>query len=337
MSLIDNKGMETILNGLGSKLNDIEEHAYSSRPDYNQNDETADDYIKSRPFYESVKENVLLLPETEVTIDNQGMPDYLVSTEFPFALVEGEKYSVTFDGVETEYTAYSMNENNVVCGYDIDDVDAGNGYVIISVQSDDSASGYLLILITFDNSLVGSHTISIRGREVKIVKIPDKFIPDTIAMRSDVDALREDTTAYMAALIYSSNAYRVKPSYETIRNWVNDGKRVYLIYENDKILRLSNVYGNALVFSKSRLSGSYTIQLLTATIYEDSVTVNKCDSIVLEKTNQPGYIPVSTGFGPCYFDDLSQVVIKSSTEGSTKKFKLSVDDSGTISATEVTA
>ena len=110
-----------------------------------------------------------------------------------------------------------------------------------------------------------------------------------------------------------------------------------MIYENDKILRLSNVYGNALVFSKSELSGSYTIRLLTATIYEDSVEVDKCDSIVLEKTNQPGYIPVSTSLGPCYFSDLSQVIIKSSTEGSIKKFKLSVDDSGTISATEVTA
>lgn len=304
------------------------------QPDYEQNDPEKADYIKNRPFYESVNENVLLLHETEFTIE-QGRAEHLVSTEFPFALVEGEKYTVTFDGVVTEYTAYSVDEDMVVCGYSFDDVTSGNGYVILSVQSDDSASGYLLCLLTLDNSLAGSHTISIRGREVKLVKIPDKFIPDTIAMRSDVDTLREDTTAHMAALIYSSNTYRVEPTYETIRNWVNAGKRVYLLYDNSEILRVSDVYSNALIFAKARLSGTHTIRLFTATIYEDSVSVNKFDSIVLEKTTESGYIPVSSALGTYYADDLSKVVIKSSTSGSTKKFKLSVDDDGTLTTVEV--
>jgi hypothetical protein len=37
----------------------------------------------------------------------------------------------------------------------------------------------------------------------------------------------------------------------------------------------------------------------------------------------------------CLPESVDGVVIRSSTEGSTKKFMLSVDDSGTINATEV--
>lgn len=45
------------------------------------------------------------------------------------------------------------------------------------------------------------------------------------------------------------------------------------------------------------------------------------------------YHPLDTEFIP---DTIARTVIPSSTEGSTKKFKLSIDDSGTITAVEVT-
>ena len=49
-----------------------------------------------------------------------------------------------------------------------------------------------------------------------------------------------------------------------------------------------------------------------------------------------GYIKASKPIDEKYIPELSSITIKSSTEGSAKKFKITVDDSGTISATEVT-
>ena len=45
------------------------------------------------------------------------------------------------------------------------------------------------------------------------------------------------------------------------------------------------------------------------------------------KTIDPKYIP----------SELNEIIVPSSTSGSTKKFKITVDDAGTISATEVTS
>lgn len=41
-------------------------------------------------------------------------------------------------------------------------------------------------------------------------------------------------------------------------------------------------------------------------------------------------------FDEKYIPDMSSIIVKSSTSGSSKKFKITVDDSGTIKATEVT-
>ena len=50
-------------------------------------------------------------------------------------------------------------------------------------------------------------------------------------------------------------------------------------------------------------------------------------NVELTKTIDPKYIP----------SELNEIILPSSTSGSTKKFKITVDDSGAISATEVTS
>lgn len=135
-------------------------------PDWNQNDATASDYIKNRPFYETDPVETVMLPETTVTIAT-GVN--LLSDNFPYLFEIGRTYTIIFDGVETEYTAYDPGTGYVYVGYDLQAVMRGTGFAITA--GDGAAS-----LITKDSAFVGQHTISIKGSLTDIVKIPDKYL-----------------------------------------------------------------------------------------------------------------------------------------------------------------
>lgn len=125
------------------------------QPDWNQNDETAADFIENKPFGDSLVE---IMPETEVT----GEPD----GEIYFATLETAQFSgteetliVTFDGVA--YTCANVSGyfgNFSVVGAD----DTGEPFLILSVEG-----GVYL----FDGE---PHTIKIVNREAK--KIEPKYI-----------------------------------------------------------------------------------------------------------------------------------------------------------------
>lgn len=83
----------------------------SVQPDWNQTDETAADFIKNRPFYET-KERITLLPETKATpLSIWEAPLSVLSDGKTLTTVSvGETYVVTFDGVEYECVAQKDNE-----------------------------------------------------------------------------------------------------------------------------------------------------------------------------------------------------------------------------------
>lgn len=71
--------------------------------------------------------------------------------------------------------------------------------------------------------------------------------------------------------------------------------------------------------------GSYTTGIASAD--SDTPEITWDGNIETIKTIDPKYIP----------SELNEIVLPSSTSGSSKKFKITVDDSGAISATEVTS
>ena len=138
-----------------------------STPDWNQNDATASDYIKNRPFYETDPVETVMLPETTVTIALRT--NNIISNDFQYSFEIGRNYTIIFDGIETEYTAYDGGGGAVYVGYDVVTVSGGTGYVI-------STDGGKAVLVTMDSSLEGQHTISIKGAMTEIVKIPEKYL-----------------------------------------------------------------------------------------------------------------------------------------------------------------
>ena len=155
----------------------------SVQPDWSQNDSTQPDYVKNRPFYMGNLVETVMLPETTITITAGNRN--LISSSFPYSFELGKTYVITFDGVDTEYTAYET-EGFVVVGYDYSSVVGGSGYVIMD------GNGYIA-LATLDTSLDGSHTIAIKGYTQEIIKIDEKYLPDNLATKSDVEAAQ--TTA----------------------------------------------------------------------------------------------------------------------------------------------
>lgn len=89
-----------------------------------------------------------------------------------------------------------------------------------------------------------------------------------------------------------------------------------------------------LIINKIPDKETYDVMVGMGLINEDEVYVVGLDGVVMytpqkltEKQKQQARANIGVG---------GDVIITSSTEGSTKKFKITVDDSGTITATEVT-
>ena len=168
---------KAVLNALNEKLDKAD-----AGSDWNQNDNTKPDYVKNRPFYTGDPVEIVMLPETTITI---AEGENLVSSSFTYSFEVGQTYVITFDGVDTEYTAYTFNDSPVLIGYDYSSVVGGSGYAVAVFDGP-------LVLMTMDESLLGSHTIAIKEYAQEIVKIDEKYLPYDIAKQSDLATIESN-------------------------------------------------------------------------------------------------------------------------------------------------
>lgn len=137
-----------------------------STPDWLQNDETASDYIKNRPFYEGLS---VLLPETTLTFTNS---QYAGNLGLNFE--EGETYTIVWDGVEYKCVAFYF-DNGTVHGNAVGNLAAAGGtntgepFFMGTAAGED---GY-----TMAACLTGaaSATLKVLGKTLK--KIDEKYLP----------------------------------------------------------------------------------------------------------------------------------------------------------------
>lgn len=152
--------------------------------DYLQNDETANDYIKNRPFYTGNAIETEKFAESAITFkDNDGIYINDETVEIP-KLVVGGIYFVEFDG--TKYESIAVN------------VDVGIEQVktIITVNAsiydsslDDTGEPFLIINTevegegeynTIASQSAGEHVVRIVEQTTEIKKIDTRYLPDTI-------------------------------------------------------------------------------------------------------------------------------------------------------------
>lgn len=163
------------------------------QPDWNQNDETAKDYVKNRPFYTETTEAVFV-EESTVSFVDTGRGFYWAQFPSNFKATVGKTYKVYWDGTAYECTCVDFNDMPVIGNLSIGGIgsDTGEPFVI------QVAKGKGIAIATKDTS--ASHTFSISGLVTEVVKIDEKYLPSNLATKSEVEVAQTTATSAQEAV-----------------------------------------------------------------------------------------------------------------------------------------
>ena len=160
----------------------------AGQPDWNQNDSTQPDYVKNRPFYTGDPVETVLVEERTVTFDET---DGLYMVQFPstFEATVGETYKVSWDGTAYECTCVKFKNDTAIGNLSIVGAGSDTGEpFLMGVRN-----GKAIQIVTQNTS--ASHTFSISGFTQEVVKIDAKYLPNTVATKSEVEAAQTTANA----------------------------------------------------------------------------------------------------------------------------------------------
>ena len=348
------------------------------QPDWNQNDGTQPDYVKNRPFYESISLTTFL---------EEQQIDFSSTFTIPNDIVTGKTYFVHWDDAEYAIEATSQ---------DI----FGDGSIMIPYL--EQADGLFEISgTTMTAADKGIHNVAIYTTELSLKTIDEKFIPDTIARKDDF-VVRSVSGSYP-----DSNG-NVNVSYNDLVNRppIKRGSGTESIMQlgakeasgggshaEGDLTTSSGMYSHAEGVSTeasgegSHAEGQYTKSIGTNSHSEGVSTraIGLGSHAEGSSCSSPGKFSHAEGYGTVASSDYQHVegkfniedsnghyahivgngepksdpsnahtldwsgnawyagtvegkalILPSSTENSTKKFKITVDDSGNLTTTEVT-
>lgn len=316
----------------------------SIQPDWNQNDETAKDYVKNRPFYTATDETVLVEESTVPFAENGG----LYGVEFPSAIeaTVGEIYKISWDGTVYECTCVDFNGSNMIGNLSIAGFGSDTGEPFVMQV----ANGKGIIIVTADTS--ASHTFSISEFSQEVVKIDEKYLPDTVATKPEVESTQKvldrvfssvatftfdkqtsgrDTFVFDAFHYYKISDFNPAPEdvisfkgtteFGTEYSEINIGNNC--VEYGWRFIIVASAGSCSLPITET-VTGSFTAP--SAGLYAMYTVDNQY------QTAGTAEFIIKPSSGSLFITGL---LLKSSTAGSTKKFKITVDDSGTLKVTEV--
>ena len=310
--------------------------------DWNQNDATQPDYVKNRPFYTSGSVETVLLEETTAEFtEKRGLYSYKLGN--PLSLEVGQTYKVSWDGTIYECVGTAFHSYTILGNLSITNAgeDTGEPFIYGSAE-----------FFTKDTST--SHTISISGFIGEIVKIDAKYIPEQYMDKSNPTGIGSfslnrkanttigvysfaegnNTTAsghYSHAegdnTTASGNYSHAEGSYTTASNYSH--AEGFSTTASGHYSHAEGFYTKASA-SYQHVQGKYNAEDSSDT-YAHIVGNGTADNArsnahTLDWSGNAWYAGTVEG---------KALILPSSTEGSTKKFKITVNDSGTITATEV--
>lgn len=170
------------------------------QPDWNQNDSTAADYVKNRPFYTVWPAPTVLLEEITAPFEDLGGGHYFTSLQSTDILSVGETYTVSWDGTLYETVCADADGNPVIGNLSIinSGSDTGEPFVIFENNS--------IRIATLNTS--ASHTISIsRLGAPEVVKIDEKYLPTILA---PIYIIKNDST--FSSSITFEEAWKLPPN-----------------------------------------------------------------------------------------------------------------------------
>ena len=355
------------------------------QPDWNQNDETAADYVKNRPFYTGDLVKTEIIPETTVTFSEMSG---LMAANWPesFDIVDGQTYIISWDGTDYACTGILFNGTAPILGnlgiYGLGD-DTGEPFIFMNqskwiVASTESATEHIISISTFAQEVVKidekylpeATNISYGATKIQVRNLDKTKSYSTEEIEEIYQSIRSGTAIYLSygevivRASYSPNnsfTYTIYNGQEnTIRpvDGVWDFTNEETTYQNKVVFNAqyrnypANIYcyadlggneGGGYELVRTNMDGFHGDY-----IQADNEIVLKLENntkYLYIKANKNGEIEVTkrdsglTSGGDIttiFQNGNDSMILKSSTPDSTKKFKITVDDSGAITATEVT-
>lgn len=211
------------------------------------------------------------------------------------------------------------------------------------------AKGLYFFYTTTDDFYVSKLSVTYSVGELK--KLDKKYLPDNIATVEQVEAVQ--TTAENAQTTAENITKTVKipnaadsaagiSAYSQCLNAYNRGDNLIYVRNNQEY-EFNEYKSNCFYFRRydpDALSFTY-LTVKTTSVFSSTTYIQKMRGATASAYGLEGLVPApSTGqhnmvlYGDATWRD--PMIVCSSTEGSTKKFKIAVDDTGAITATEVT-
>lgn len=312
----------------------------SVQPDWNQNDETATDYIKNRPFYTGDPSETVLVEESTVSFSGSGEM-YSAQIQSNFEATVGQTYKVTWDGAVYECAYVNFNNMPFIGNLSIAGVGSDTGEPFLMGINNGSRIG----IYTKDAS--ASHTFSISGSIAEVIQIPDKYISNTfrdVVIAGNPLNWSEDDWAKYYGLFQSGKLLMING----IGSSDSTGYVLSMVYVSHGAHDISVINSHGYLYSLSRYQENEEDKFYWAPIISYGAFYFRYDETGSYTSNAYERLELSDGLTfttknanedevrqKVVLEGDKEIILSSSTSGSTKKFKITVNDSGTISATEV--
>ena len=289
---------------------------------------------------------VTLMEEQEVafTLSN-GL--YMAQITNAFEIVEGQTYTVNWDGTEYECVGFVLNSLTMIGNLSMMGMGDDTGEPFVYGYDARRAVG---TFITIDTA--ASHTISVKTTEETVTPMAEEYLPENIATKSEVESTQE----VLDGVFSSVDTFTFDKQTSGRDTFKFNGFNYY------KISDFNPAHEDVVSFKGTRESGDNYSEITTGSncvgygFFIVVASAGACSLPVTETTTLSFTAPsaglyavykegnqnmtagtgeftlrASTGSSP-----ITGLLLKSSTADSTKRFRVTVDDNGTISATEVT-
>ena len=348
------------------------------QPDWNQNDSTQPDYVKNRPFYTGDPVETVLVEESTVTFAEDSTGLYMAEFPSTFEATVGDTYKVSWDGTVYECTCVDLDKVCMIGNLSIADKGPDTGEPFLMMVD----NGIAIVIGTTDTS--ASHTFSISGLVPEVVKIDEKYLPDTVATKSEVETAQNSADNAQNAADNAQNAA------DNAQNTANISKEAFYgglvssvtftfdkqtsgrdtfefnAFNYYKISDFNPAPEDVTSFKGTRENGvdfsginagsncvQYGLFIVVAAAGRCSISFNGAGGklVTMEFTAPSAGLyaqylvntsSATAGTGEFTLRSstgslsITGLLLKSSAADSTKKFRITVDDSGTLAATEVT-
>lgn len=329
--------------------------------DWNENDETSPAFVKNRPFYTGEAVLTEIIPEQTYTLSSSGSITMYVdqSGTYPYSLEVGKEYTVVYNGTTYELTSNTLQ--GIAYVGDVSPLTTGGEP---SVPFAICAGNGILQIIDYTGNTEVTFKISCDNTEIK--QIDTKYIPwndavglyPPVLINKSVEDLTDEEKQKYYDLFNKGSLLLARPVSQS--TWVivvsmfysrTVGLDMALLDSTGTLYTYSSSGWNTNDITKFGITSTVNDVLKSKTTWRlldktfDSVSSGKAykayigwnDSTEKASIRKESKGPSGVGTVPAYSDILcsgdKEIVLSSSTADSTKKFKITVDDSGIITST----